>query len=434
MAIEQAPGVPNLPEKRVSRRGILKIATGIGAAGALAAAGRVIVPFLASDGGGEPDPSTQPLTQGTPEGEGTPTPGTEVSPTATNTVEPTKTPEAKIYPVGSFRTVSDRLGFRMGVNETFVELSGLKDTGLAEKLVGDQYNRLGIVMLPSLIMAQRDSRGRVQYNFQRPDYVNKYGRDHKMDMVGEHLSWWSSPNFQTPVIKDIRTRADAESLLVEQTNAYLDHYPDIKKWTVNEYGSGRVPKRVDVMKELYGEDYMYKVAEIAKTRDPNIQIFYSDTRNEIINTYSDADLAFCQEGVKRGLIDGMYFQGGLLTFDKHIPTEDEMTKNFERFAALKNGKFVIGFSEYDINLSGIQGTQEERWKLEADIGEASLRAILAVGGESLAVNNANDAVSRLNSGSGTQSEGTFFDANGNPKPIRDRLLTVLESEATKRGK
>ncbi len=401
----------------VSRRSVLAV----GAAGASAA-------FLAACGGGG-------------NAEGSPPPKTDSGPIISVTPAVGKpdlapaTPEALQYPVDSFRNPAPKINFNMGVNETFVELDALDKAGLTDKLVGNQYNRLGVLLVPEVVMPDRNASG-IVFNFKRPNTAALYGKNHNMDMIGQHLSWWSSPNYQTGWAKQLRTKADADAAWMQAVDAYLGNYPFITKWTVNEYGSGHgVKGRVDVMKELSGDDYIFRLAEYAKKRNSNLKIYYSDTYNETINPNSDADLALCQEGVARGVFDGMMFQGHFLLGSKDVPTQDGMTRNLARFAGLNNGNFEIGMSEVDINLQGRPGTQAERWNFQADLGGAALGAVIAVGGKTFQANSANDGVDVwLNQYGGPQSEGTYYDANGNPKPLRDRLLDTLNAEVARQGK
>jgi hypothetical protein len=147
------PGqVDNPLNKKVDRRGFLKIAAGVGAAAGLAAVGGIAIPMISSDGeGANPNPDTQPLSVGngtpTPDNDPTVTPDTDPTVSPTATPEATKTPETKVYPPDSFRPAADKLGLKVGVLMADNDLIKLNAAGLTEKLVGNKYNRLIIPIL-----------------------------------------------------------------------------------------------------------------------------------------------------------------------------------------------------------------------------------------------------------------------------------------------
>lgn len=427
MTLEHPP-VPGklpgeLPKRPVSRRGFLKIAAGVGAAAGLAAVGGIAIPMISSDGeGANPNPDTQPLSGGngtpTPDNDPTVTPDTDPTASPTATPEATKTPDAKTYPEGSYRPSADKLGFKMGVLMARNDYDKLTAEGLTQRLVGDQYNRLGVEGLNVRTFAPtRDARG-IHFDFSRADKVVKYGKDNEMELLGQHLSWWRAEQV-ADWVKNIKDKAEADAVLVEVTEAPVKHFPEINKWNINEYGQ-RV-SRVDIMQQKWGDGYLFRVAEIAKGINPNLEIYYNDFGNEVENDFSNRDYALMQEGAAKGLFDGINFQVSVRT--RPVSTYDALVRNFSRFRRLKDGKFKIGVSEFGMD-EAVFSSEEV-----ADFGETVLRAVLAVGGEAFSVTGAYDGT--LNKT--FPNQGTLYDAKGNPLPVKDRLNQVLNAEVEKRG-
>lgn len=428
------PGqVDNPLNKKVDRRGFLKIAAGVGAAAGLAAVGGIAIPMISSDGeGANPNPDTQPLSVGngtpTPDNDPTVTPDTDPTVSPTATPEATKTPETKVYPPDSFRPAADKLGLKVGVLMADNDLIKLNAAGLTEKLVGNKYNRLIIPISPKVIAPTRKADGRVSFNFSSLDKPLKYGIEHQMDILPQHLSWWRS-NSVGGWVNDIKDHDDADAVLVDWVTSFMKRF-DLDEYTIAEYGPRF--QRKDLMYEKWGPRYLFRVAEITKSIKPNAKIFYNDTGNEIINDSSNRDYDLMQEGAVKGLFDGIYFQGHFFGTGNppKIPTYDQLVTNFERFKKLNNGNFQVGIDEFGVDEASIQGTPEEKAKAIADLAEASLKAILAIGGNSFSVTGAYDVSLAL----AKPTERVLFDAQGNANPAADKILQVLNNEVAKQGK
>jgi GH35 family endo-1,4-beta-xylanase len=329
------------------------------------------------------------------------------------------------YPAGSFRLLADKLGFKMGVLVARNDFDKMTASGLTQALVGDQYNGLTVEGLNLRTIAPtRDTTG-IHYAFSRADAVVKYGQDNQMEEFGESLSWWRTEQIP-PWVNDIRSKDEADAVLVETTTAIVSHFAGIRKWAISEYGQRF--HRVDVMEQKWGSGYLFRVAEIAKRIDPSLRMYYVDWGDEVQQAYADRDFLLMQRGVADGLFDGMYFEGDVLSYPS--PTYDAYVRILERFRNLNNGRFQVGISEFGVDQDRLPpGTPKQNAQMVADITALALKAVLAVGGDYFAVNAAWDGnINKL-----VPNESMLFDAVGNPYPVRDRLVSVLAEEAARRG-
>jgi GH35 family endo-1,4-beta-xylanase len=328
------------------------------------------------------------------------------------------------YPAGSFRLVADKLGFRMGVLGFLNDLQTLDGLGWTTKLVTDQYNLLVVGNVQGKLYApSRDTSG-IHYDFSRPDKVLQFSQTSHLDVnqVGQHLSWWRREEV-APWVATIKDKSDADAVLVDVTTTLVNHFP-FPTWTINEYG----PKfqRTDLMYDKWGPDYLFRVADIAKSLKPGIRIYYNDVGSEVMGDSSDRDFALMKRGQSDGLFDGMYFQGH---FKGKLPGYDELLSNFDRFRGLGNGSFQVGISEFAVTTSSLSGNAEEKLRSYAEFAERCLRAVFAVGGDLFSVAAAWDgATAQL-----PDETAPLFNDQGNPKPARDGLVNVLNDEIRRRG-
>ena len=426
------------------RRALGALAAAIGLGGGAALLGKdkifgggsssVTVPGVSSDGDGS-EPQSPPATQET------------VDPTATPTKEKptsTATPEKKRWAPDSLRELADKIDFNIGTQASYGYLwpgrprvegdpyfSVPKDfnTGLfADVHMANPWN---YTMMPS----------RGEYNFKELDYVQKWAQSNDIKLHGHPLVWGTAwRDFFPAWFKDnVQPGEDGQAVLKDYFSNVLKQYKGkIPVWNVvNEpYQPFADP---DLWSIKAGSNYPSIAFSAAREADPDAKLILNGVDN-FIDTRVPIDIpqpyyTLVSKLTSEGVLDGVGFE---LHMQGHRPpSKDALRRAVDSFKQI-NPDLQIYFTEVDVNMQQVGGSEEERLAIQSQIYKDVAEVGLEVGVEGLYLFGNNDNHSWLKELSapwgGDKAAGTVFDSKGNPKPAYKAIQQVLATEALKEGK
>lgn len=405
-------------QHRITRRGLLGIFGGGAVAAGLAAIGvgvatgsegeqhRVIIPGMSKDGNGSGD--NQPLLP--PE-----------TPTAISTTEATKTPEAGTN-YGELRKAADRIGFNMGV--------WLGHYGFPES-----YNDLIKIQTSEFNLgALNPNRGLVEakqgnYNFVSLDKDVDAAIKANMKLYANSLIYGANPN-KVPewFYKGNLTPDQQMNAMKDWITTIMTRYKGkVKAWNVvNEYDTPYGLK--DVYLHSIGEKYLEEAYKTARVADPSAILLYNDGDNHSakgIGLLNNQRYTLNKNVVDRlksqNLIDGLGMQ-------MHLRGTNPIDKQ-DLINTMKSYGLPIYITEMDVNMHGVQGTEEERRALQAKIYADVLSAAIESGvcKDFILVGTSDKYSKERVSGGNADAEPLVFDDGFKPKPAFFAMLEVLKS-------
>lgn len=418
------PGqVDNPLNKKVDRRGFLKITAGVGAAAGLAAVGGIAIPMISSDGeGANPNPDTQHLSGGngtpTPDADPTTIPGS--SPTATETItpEPTKTPEKE---PSTLREAANRAGIQVGADLALNTLDMYSSIMPKEFNLIDMYGPLRWSVTESEKGKPQYGNAETIYNFAKRNSMDTIG--HGIIYTNDYPDWLKNGSFSSDELKDI---------LRKHVMDEVGHFKGrINKWhVITEAHSHPFLNPRDVLLDTLGDEYVDVAYQAARDADSSATLIYNDYGNE---TSRGANTLLTKSIVDRlkpkGLIDGVGMQ--MTVMANNPPTKEDLIKTLQSYG------IPIFISEMTVNLQGINGTREERFAKQAEIYRTVVQAALDSGVcKSISFFNIGDKnywlqTATKNPNYSPQAEATIFDDDLKPKPAYYAVLDVLKSRPPK---
>ena len=139
-------------------------------------------------------------------------------------------------------------------------------------------------------------------------------------------------------------------------------------WVVgNERGNGD-----DVYLRTIGHEYEEIAFQAAREADPSAKLIYNDFDNHVLGTPRAQVTKEVVDRLKaKGLIDGVGFQ-------MHIQGNNPPSKAAV-VQAMRSYGLPVYVTEFDVNMSGVPGSEENRYKLQAEIYKNMLEAAIESG-------------------------------------------------------
>lgn len=215
------------------------------------------------------------------------------------------------------------------------------------------------------------------YNFRNPDKVFAFARAHNMPVQGHHLVW-GEEKWLPDWLKNGHYTKDQLSQLIHQHIATVGaHYKgQVREWSVvNEPFSRNL--HINGLSDWWadhtgGMNYIDQSFAWARQADPTAKLLINDFNNEDINGVSNAEYASVKGMKQRGVpLDGIGMQ--MHIEGSRPPKKENVIKNMQRFAKLGLKIYV---TEFDVNMSNVAGTQEQRDKIESNIYRDMTRACI----------------------------------------------------------
>ncbi len=214
------------------------------------------------------------------------------------------------------------------------------------------------------------------WDFAQADAIRDFAEDNDLAVKGHTLLWHQQqPPFITPETAARQLERYAERHIQKAVHRYRrDFFAwDVVNEAVADDGSGLRPT---IYANALGERYIDRAFRDARQADHDAQLYYNDYGIEGLNAKSDAAYALMQRLLARRVpIDGIGFQGH---FDaRFMPSLEELTANFQRFAALG---LSVNVSELDVRVAALGGTRAYRLAVQKQIYQRVAAACAAVEG------------------------------------------------------
>ncbi len=342
----------------------------------------------------------------------TSTPRATETSTPTFTATPRPTATATATPCTTLRECADRKQIQIG---TYLTGSWFPDPKFKE-IVAKGFN-LAVISSGFYWHDVEPTRG--QFNLSFADEQVAFAQSKNMLMCGHALLLAESPYIPDWLAKGNFTRDDLAQLLRNYIVQVMSRYKGrIGMYLVVEDAPLPPDTQNDIFYQKFGYDYIDLAFQIARETDPSAVLIYNAGDNE---TSGGAATQLTRQIVQRlkvkGLVDGV----GL---EMHLDGTKPYVKQ-DVIATMRSYGVPVYVTEIDVDLTNVQGTQQERYAKQAKIYGDMFAACLESGVcKSFAVWGIGDKYSWLRRASPI-ADPTLFDDNLNPKPAYFALLDAL---------
>jgi endo-1,4-beta-xylanase len=274
------------------------------------------------------------------------------------------------------------------------------------------------------------------YSFSVPDQMLAFAQQNGMVVRGHTLLWWSyNPSWMGSYSAD---SSGWQTLLQNHITTVMTHYKGkIRDWdVVNEpfdsdgslrgsKGQGTVTGNQATVVDWYnkaGSDYITKAFQWAREADPSARLFLNEYGIELPGAKADGFYNYVKDMKANGVpIDGVGFQfhfGGV-NWDGSLAAEPNyaaIESNIQRFIALG---LEVQVTEADYRLSSSASTF--LLTQQANFFSQLVAILLRNGQNTFVVWGVDDSHSWM----GASAQALLFDANDQPKPAVEAILSAL---------
>lgn len=135
------------------------------------------------------------------------------------------------------------------------------------------------------------------------------------------------------------------------------------------------PLRDDVLWRTIGPDYIDLAFQVARETDPSALLIFNDPQNQTSDGLLTKQTQDIVSRLKpKGLIDGVGLQMHITQYSNQTPPQKE-----DMIKTMRGYGLPIYITEFDINLTWIGGTKEEKYNKQAAIGKDVVSACLESG-------------------------------------------------------
>lgn len=339
-------------------------------------------------------------------------------------IEATKTSEALKQPQ-TWRYLANKAGVDVGVFGSFLSDKSYADllTKQANLLTSAEFN-WGISRQP--LRPDKNT-----FDFTLPDVAVNFAQKNDMKVQAHHLIWWNvlpkwlAKNGGFSKATDFSAE-ELKGIMKNHIQTVVNRYKGkVDEWTVvNEaFFDGRLNNTFWL--QNLGSQYIELAFQWAREADSSAKLILNQDGADSTNKNSDILYGTVKDFVSRNIpIDGVGLQMHLK--GDAPPPRDGVFQNIKRLTDLGVGVYI---TEFDVDLTNVPGTQDERWDKQAQIYREMLETYLAAGGKSFAVFGLSDKYSWYNEQNKPSADATAFDRYFNPKPAYAAVQDVLRKKA-----
>jgi len=461
--------------KRLSRRDFLKLSTAVSLALVLAAC--------------SPAPTPTPTPTAMPTATHTPLPTATLLPTATPTAAPTATltptpkptiplaglqgvpyPDENLIRAGLEKLVLTAQGLRAGnliyeqrpnlndPNKTpivFARDPATKEVILATRmsqqtkelewrvaglrdLADAKGVKIGVVLDNERFLGTEFNTGSVTSAWnvttqpQSPDKISFQHEDHQVNVANRYqldnitlisLVDWNPPDW---LINGNYTREQLIQIVQQYIKTMMEHFKGkVTIYSVVNEPLTQIRGMPDFFHDKIGPEYFEIAYRAAREADPSAILILNDNDTHSPGPGAENFKQIAQQLYSKGLIDGVGIQGHMI-FGGAVPTKQDAIKTLRGYG------IPVYITEFDVDLTTIAGSQEERYQKQAQIYKDMIEAALESGvcrgitfwGDSDAHSWLEFALHRPN------ADATMWDDNYQPKPayfaVYQALLSFLD--------
>lgn len=300
------------------------------------------------------------------------------TPTDTATATPTEAPTATSSPsltpsptpdLSTLRGLADRLDIEIGVLLAPDELQALE-------IQAQQFN-FGVFSCPW--RNHEETQGEFgSFGFNNDQ--NQFAVDHSMKTRFQHLfDGIDSPEW---LVNGKFSKTEIRECMQRWVNAAIEHFESAFPGTVVQYNVVNevyTQDRDDFLYRVFKYDYIQEAFSMARAATSSLpsrpKLLYSDTQNHGSDPFNGRNTRLTLQRIEplknAGLIDGVACQCHLS--GKFPPDKTDMTKTFQAYG------LPVYITELDVSLNKTTGSQEERYKIQADIYRTVFEAALESG-------------------------------------------------------
>jgi endo-1,4-beta-xylanase len=327
-------------------------------------------------------------------------------------------------------------GMRFGSAMNFRELSDAKFCDLMR-------TQCGVMVTENELKWPAVQQGPDTFTFARGDALAKFAADNNLLLRGHNLLWQKTkwmPDWVNAFDFGANPRASAETLLQKHIATEMQHYPQVVSWdVVNETidtETGAI--RDTVFTRAMGPEVIDFVYHVAREAAPHAQLVYNDymTWETYSAKHRDGVLRFLEATKKRGVpIDALGLQSHIGANNNFASTEFGMPQEREwrRFLDDVTGMgYALLITEFDVNDDGLPDDIAIRDKSVADYARAYLDVTLSYKQVSHVltwglVDSHSWLQSRFPPANGVPKRPLPYDANYQPKPLREAIAAAFRS-------
>ena len=216
------------------------------------------------------------------------------------------------------------------------------------------------------------------YNYSGIDTVMKFAKENNMPVQLHHLVWGEVNYLPSWLIDGHFSSSKLLNILHDDISTTASHYKgQVKTWTVvneaftrSQHTYGLHDWWADNIGQ--GSTYIDDSFIWARQADPNAKLLLNDFNNESQNSVSNAEYVYVKEALARGVpIDGIGMQMHIDATNP--PSKDSVIANMQRFKALGLPTYI---TEFDINITKVEGSQTYKDSLQAQITYNMIRACI----------------------------------------------------------
>ncbi len=279
-------------------------------------------------------------------------------------------------PVPPLRSLAKDRGIQLG---NFAALKYLRERPYSE-ILSTEFEYVTLDGEPNWKFEDSTFRpARDKYDFSHIDQVLDFASQNNLPVRYQHLLW-GDEKWLPDWLKDGNYSNQELLKIIDEhiatvTARYKGH---IREYTVvNEAFSRELKKggNEDWWGKKLGHAYIDQAFRDARAGDPNAILILNDFDNEKQNDVSDNMYNYIKDAKARGVpIDGIGMQ---MHISGDSPaSRDEVAKNMRRFHDIGVKVYV---TEFDVNMHGVAGSQDDKNKRQAEIYHDMLGACVDVG-------------------------------------------------------
>jgi endo-1,4-beta-xylanase len=285
-------------------------------------------------------------------------------------------------------------------------------------------------------------RGRGDYDFESVDRIVDWAVRHDFLVYGFHLVWGATEGPFLPdwLLQSNFSRDEYIDILHEHVTTVVSHFRGrVTGWSIaNEATSRSAFPSSDFWMQKIGPEYIELSFQWAREADPDAILIFNDYNNEsprdantrwVVNRMYETVRELKAKGVP---IDAVGMQMHLLLkYSSPIPPErDDVIETMRRFGELGVRVYV---TEFDVDVSRVPGSQQERWEYQANLYRNMLEACLVSGVcDTFMIFGVSDSTSWITCQEAQygcvnvpNADPLMFDQNLNPKPAYYAVREVL---------
>ena len=335
-----------------------------------------------------------------------------------------------VWNVVGLRDFADALGFRIGTQVS----NPYYNSGSRSSIDAVVVQNFNTAVLEQTSFHQTE-KTQGAFTFRPADDAVRLAQRHNMFIDGNSLVYGRS-NFKYTFLKDLKnpTREQLIAIIQKHITEVMTHY----KGKINTYtvtNESQPPTQLeqntttpyDPYWAVIGPYYVDIAFQTARSTDPSAMLIYNETRNETKKKRNYELTKTIVDRLKaKGLIDGVGIQ-------MHLDGANPPSKA-ELIAAMQSYGIPVFITEFDVDMSKVEGTDAEKYQKQADVfrivTQAFLESKVCVYLGFWDVNDANSWLVR--SGGDPKAMPTMFDNDLHPKPaffaVEEELQKALDSK------